>query len=145
MLVMLSWTISVFVGITWFNAYKNISIRVRQGNVSIFVHYVDKMPEEALERYNSQKCGWSFEKLETTIFFRDWLPGHTCAKWWRLIVVPLWTPALISAGVAVGLSWRYHRFPAGHCQNCGYDLVHWAAKKCPECGLTVGSTVVASY
>ena len=26
------------------------------------------------------------------------------------------------------------RFPAGHCQKCGYDLTGSVSGRCPECG-----------
>lgn len=143
-LVVLSWTVSVFVGVLWLNANKSIAIRLRQGNVSIFELYKDMMKKDTLDSYNSQECWWSAEKLETTIIFRDWLPGHVRTAGWRLFVVPLWIPVLFFAGVAGGLCWRYHRFPVGRCQNCGYDLFGCAAKKCPECGLGFGSALVAS-
>jgi hypothetical protein len=52
-----------------------------------------------------------------------------------LLVIPFW---LLSSALAIPttfLWWRDRkRFPAGHCQTCGYDLTGNVSGVCPECG-----------
>jgi len=53
----------------------------------------------------------------------------------RVIVVPLWLIVTLVGGPSI-LLWRYgrRRFPAQHCQRCGYDLTGNVSGRCPECG-----------
>ena len=68
---------------------------------------------------------WGFGKDVTTSSF-----GRVTR-----LFVPLWP--LFLASCVLPLLWLYrhlwHRFPAGHCQSCGYDLRE-TPQRCPECG-----------
>jgi len=60
--------------------------------------------------------------------------------------VSLPTYLFIFAGVAIPtilLWWRDRPFPAGHCQQCGYDLTGNVSGRCPECGTAVGDDKAA--
>jgi hypothetical protein len=64
-------------------------------------------------------------------------PNSAPAPLFTLTVVylPLWPWALLTIGVAGGLSWRWmRRVEPGHCGACGYDLRGLPAGRCPECG-----------
>lgn len=92
-----------------------------------------------------------------TFGFRHWVgdaenliaPADT---WWRRLgfsvqslwkrsgpaaFVPMWFIAAVTGmpALSTGVDWfrRRHRFPAGHCKRCGYDL-RASPERCPECG-----------
>jgi hypothetical protein len=51
------------------------------------------------------------------------------------LIIPLWIPALLTAVPTAFLWWiDRHRFAAGHCQECGYNLTANVSGRCPECG-----------
>ncbi len=65
-----------------------------------------------------------------------WLPktfeqAAPLVKEWR---VPLWMPFVLFAVPSVVHFFRRRRWPAGHCQRCGYDLTGNTSGRCPECG-----------
>ncbi|MHC4090718.1 MAG: hypothetical protein ACYSVY_10660, partial [Planctomycetota bacterium] len=50
-------------------------------------------------------------------------------------VLVLWSMMLVAAvGAHAVARPRFHRFPPGHCQRCGYDLRGSPGPCCPECG-----------
>jgi len=53
-------------------------------------------------------------------------------------ILPLWIPFFILL-IPTALLWRLdrRRFPAGHCQECGYDLTGNVSGRCPECGTVI--------
>jgi len=53
------------------------------------------------------------------------------------VKLPLWFPLLILAVPTGILFWRDRRYPAGHCQKCGYNLTGNVSGRCPECGETI--------
>jgi hypothetical protein len=58
----------------------------------------------------------------------------------RAVPVPAWLVAgVFGLGVVAVVLGRRKRWPAGHCQGCGYDLGgNPGAEICPECGVAVG-------
>lgn len=55
--------------------------------------------------------------------------------------LPLWVPFVI-VGIPTAALWRRdRRFPAGHCQSCGYDLTGNKSGVCPECGCNIGQEI----
>lgn len=53
----------------------------------------------------------------------------------ELYVLPLWIPLLAAIILLVlAPARRAKRFPAGRCQECGYDLTGNISGRCPECG-----------
>lgn len=54
-----------------------------------------------------------------------------------LLIVPHWFLALVFAIIPTLWFRRWRgRFPAGHCQRCGYDL-RASEERCPECGTPI--------
>ncbi len=70
--------------------------------------------------------------------------AHVPARAWAGIASPVSVPLglafVIAAGITALLFWRDRRFPAGHCQKCGYDLTGNVSGRCPECGTPVPDT-----
>ena len=73
------------------------------------------------------------------------LPGWP-VLWWPPIDVfgsggkvrvMLWVPLLVIAAPTALLWYRDRRIPAGHCQNCGYDLTGNVSGICSECGTAI--------
>jgi hypothetical protein len=64
--------------------------------------------------------------------------------WWvggqsiRGAEVSLMYPAVFGAVWSYLIWHRRRRFPAGHCEKCGYSLAGLSAGVCPECGETHG-------
>ena len=54
-------------------------------------------------------------------------------------------PLLLGTGIALGLKLALvppvskHRFPHGHCQQCGHNLTGNLSGACPECGTKINS------
>jgi hypothetical protein len=55
----------------------------------------------------------------------------------RLIVIPYWSPAVLSAILPTTWTWRFIKYgrrrQIGHCPKCNYDL-RATPERCPECG-----------
>jgi hypothetical protein len=63
---------------------------------------------------------------------REHFPPYGTICW---IVIPLWIPLVLLAGIIAYLWWRdRHRYRPGHCRTCGYDLTGNVSGVCPECG-----------
>ena len=62
-------------------------------------------------------------------------PDYVALQRWG---IPLWMPGVILVSLAGWLIWRHwsqrRRFPAHHCQKCGYSLTGNISGICPECG-----------
>ena len=69
----------------------------------------------------------------------DWLPSveRGFSRAYTAVRVPLWIPLATLAAVTWWLGWRRRRFPAGHCQTCGYNLTGNVSGRCPECGMSL--------
>jgi hypothetical protein len=60
--------------------------------------------------------------------------GRPGALYWRGWL-PLWLPLVLVALPTLVLWWLERRpYPAGRCQQCGYDLTVNESGRCPECG-----------
>jgi hypothetical protein len=44
-------------------------------------------------------------------------------------------PVFIAAAVFTLIHFRPVRWPSGHCQSCGYNLLNLETPQCPECGV----------
>ena len=58
--------------------------------------------------------------------------------------IPCWTVFLVAAAPTALLWWRDRRYPAGHCQTCGYNLTGNVSGRCPECGTLVAELAPAA-
>ncbi len=69
---------------------------------------------------------------------REWFPFWpriTTGKWGAThVTIPSWMLLSIFAIPTTILWWRdRRRFPSGHCQQCGYNLLGLTEPRCPEC------------
>jgi hypothetical protein len=105
----------------------------------IFLSLAEGMMEVCLgqasqARFPPPPNGWSLE------WGRSWpISGGQYFMYisgWGLVVnVPLPFACLLLVPLAIAI--LGHRFPAGHCRRCGYDLTGNASGICPECGQKV--------
>jgi hypothetical protein len=82
-----------------------------------------------------------------TVFFDR--PAPQWPRFWRpqwgkkgapvyVVLVPLWIPIVLVAGLTYWAHRRARGFPPGHCRRCGYDLTGNISGTCPECGFHSG-------
>ena len=124
------WILSVFVEVRWLSEKRETFVAVRQGNMVFCVYSPENMPTDERKSHDNTRSGWVVEENRPLIILRDWLPGVVRAKWWRLVVVPLWIPAVGFLAILGGTYWRCRYFQVGCCQYCGYDLRGTVSKKC---------------
>src|SRR5262245_36520615 len=55
----------------------------------------------------------------------------------HVVIVPLWLLGALTLLVMIASEMRRKRFPAGACQQCGYDLRGNTSGACPECGAAI--------
>jgi hypothetical protein len=118
-------------------------VTLQSGRISVFWDYDPSVDGLRLVA----RPGWSVQRLPHQ---RAWSEAR--AKWWkwiewfdwiaspsyRTLTIRLWPPVLAVAAVTMLLWWLdRRRIPAGHCQNCGYDLTGNVSRRCPECGTPV--------
>jgi hypothetical protein len=64
-----------------------------------------------------------------------YLPARASAGMGEPTFISLALGLVIMAGLTVFLFWRERRrYPPGHCQTCGYNLIGNVSGRCPECG-----------
>jgi hypothetical protein len=79
------------------------------------------------------RCGAFF-----TCVLGLWRPSIEFENGRGSLILPTWALVLVASTIAFLLWWRDRRFPARHCQTCGYDLTGNVSGRCPECGAPTG-------
>jgi len=78
------------------------------------------------------RSAWSgFSLGESGEFWAGWPGGQSSyANYW-----PIGPPVILLVALVLGIFLdRRRQVPAGHCDNCGYNLTANQTGKCPECG-----------
>lgn len=92
------------------------------------------------------EVAWASSDRFPFIWEQDWWPlavplSSSCS----FLIIPLWIPALLTAVPTAFFWWiDRHRFAAGHCQECGYNLTGNVSGRCPECGKLIIEAGVVS-
>jgi hypothetical protein len=134
MLSILMWIASVWVSVAWHDGSDSsigvdggtLRIRIRSGGgVAMPNCVLQGAPDRGWEITSRQaRWGWCFDRL---IGGRLWY-----------LDVPLWAPALMSAG-AMAVPYllnRRHKGGTARCPECDYDRTGLPAETlCPECGM----------
>ena len=67
-----------------------------------------------------------------------WLPEYVSLPGYLKIVVPLWIPTLMFAGMSCLVCRSFYQYSKrqkqGRCTQCGYMLYGLTEPRCPECG-----------
>jgi hypothetical protein len=96
----------------------------------VVMWWPDRLPDD---QKTDALFGALFDLMDASL----WLPKARTDGPIRFLTVPLWLPLLLVAVPTALLWWRDRRFPAGHCQHCGYNLTGNVSGRCPECGQAV--------
>jgi hypothetical protein len=104
--------------------FRSASSRIVVAEGGLIIRHVAFRQQTAFE----VRADDSWHGLLVTIWPSASRSAFTLPLW--LVFVPLIIPTAL-------LWWGYRRFPAGHCQNCGYNLTGNVSGVCTECGTPI--------
>lgn len=162
-LLLVAWGLSL----KWSLAYSGVENAVgwQCGAVYLVQAREQEKDEPTSRRYERPADGWQcqavrWDSMRGTTWLQTWpwrlglyLPEtHTQTFRFRILLwtlagptrirtfmLPFWVPLAPVSAATIVLWWRDRqpRFPANHCQKCGYNLTGNTSGRCPECGVAV--------